>query len=163
MGKLPPGSSGSIGHDPFASFGQPQSSSSPHIPIDSSEFSNASSSNTLVPGVNSPGVGSRHNLFAPQVPLSMPQLAGGMRGPNEPADLHHQTQAPSVSSLMQYLHVLNVPLTRKVIREGWLMKRGEHIKTWRRRFFILREDGTFYGYKNKPHVSNFSLFYNLNE
>lgn len=36
------------------------------------------------------------------------------------------------------------------VKEGWLMKRGEHIKNWRRRYFILREDGTFYGYKQKP-------------
>ncbi|VDL27199.1 unnamed protein product [Hymenolepis diminuta] len=40
--------------------------------------------------------------------------------------------------------------SQKVIKQGWLMKRGEHIKTWRRRFFILREDGTFYGYKTIP-------------
>ncbi|KAF5394640.1 hypothetical protein PHET_10771 [Paragonimus heterotremus] len=46
-----------------------------------------------------------------------------------------------------------LPLTRKVIREGWLMKRGEHIKNWRRRYFKLREDGTFYGYKSQPKVS----------
>ncbi len=39
------------------------------------------------------------------------------------------------------------------------MKRGEHIKTWRRRFFILREDGTFYGYKNIPQVSPYRIFY----
>ncbi|CAH8485706.1 unnamed protein product [Dicrocoelium dendriticum] len=30
------------------------------------------------------------------------------------------------------------------------MKRGEHIKNWRRRYFKLREDGTFYGYKSQP-------------
>jgi len=27
---------------------------------------------------------------------------------------------------------------------------GEHIKNWRKRYFILREDGTFYGFKAKP-------------
>nr|UAD82013.1 serine/threonine-protein kinase [Dugesia japonica] len=43
-----------------------------------------------------------------------------------------------------------LPLTRDVIKEGWLMKRGEHIKNWRRRYFILREDGTFYGYRSYP-------------
>lgn len=32
------------------------------------------------------------------------------------------------------------------------MKRGEHIKNWRRRYFILREDGTFYGYRSYPKV-----------
>jgi RAC serine/threonine-protein kinase len=38
----------------------------------------------------------------------------------------------------------------KVTKEGWLFKRGEHIKNWRRRYFILREDGTFFGFKSKP-------------
>jgi len=38
----------------------------------------------------------------------------------------------------------------RIVREGWLWKRGEHIKNWRRRYFILREDGSFFGFKNKP-------------
>ncbi|CAF0731502.1 unnamed protein product [Rotaria sp. Silwood1] len=33
---------------------------------------------------------------------------------------------------------------------GWLYKRGEHIKTWRPRYFILRHDGNFYGYRKPP-------------
>lgn len=37
-----------------------------------------------------------------------------------------------------------------VSREGWLYKRGEHIKNWRKRYFILRDDGTLMGYKTKP-------------
>ncbi|CAH8512048.1 unnamed protein product [Heterobilharzia americana] len=45
---------------------------------------------------------------------------------------------------------VSLPLTRKIVKEGWLMKRGEHIKNWRRRYFKLREDGTFYGYKSLP-------------
>lgn len=40
--------------------------------------------------------------------------------------------------------------TCKVTKEGWLYKRGEHIKNWRRRYFILRDDGTFFGFKAKP-------------
>lgn len=39
---------------------------------------------------------------------------------------------------------------RSVIKEGWLFKRGEHIKNWRRRYFILRSDGSLVGYKNLP-------------
>lgn len=39
---------------------------------------------------------------------------------------------------------------REVIKEGWLFKRGEHIKNWRRRYFILRSDGSLVGYKNLP-------------
>ena len=38
----------------------------------------------------------------------------------------------------------------RVIQEGWLQKKGEYIKNWRNRYFILREDGQFYGYKAKP-------------
>lgn len=37
-----------------------------------------------------------------------------------------------------------------IVKEGWLQKRGEHIKTWRSRYFILRGDGTLIGYRNKP-------------
>ncbi|EDQ87800.1 uncharacterized protein MONBRDRAFT_37785 [Monosiga brevicollis MX1] len=38
----------------------------------------------------------------------------------------------------------------RVIKEGKLLKRGEYISTWRVRWFILRDDGTFRGYKNRP-------------
>ena len=56
-----------------------------------------------------------------------------------------------------------------VVKEGWLFKRGklpynnknmyipssfyssgEHIKNWRQRYFILKEDGQFIGFKQKP-------------
>jgi hypothetical protein len=29
----------------------------------------------------------------------------------------------------------------QVVKEGRLFKRGEHIKNWRERYFILKEDG----------------------
>ncbi|KAL5288209.1 AKT3 family protein [Megaselia abdita] len=38
--------------------------------------------------------------------------------------------------------------TANVVKEGWLFKRGEHIKTWRSRYFILKDDGTLLGYRN---------------
>lgn len=41
-------------------------------------------------------------------------------------------------------------LPNKVVKEGSLYKRGEHIKNWRSRYFILRSDGTLLGYKTKP-------------
>ena len=57
-------------------------------------------------------------------------------------------------------------LTNNIVKEGWLFKRGlfsgkkvsqliisfsgEHIKNWRQRYFILKEDGQFIGFKSKP-------------
>uniref|UniRef100_A0A2K5DET4 non-specific serine/threonine protein kinase n=1 Tax=Aotus nancymaae TaxID=37293 RepID=A0A2K5DET4_AOTNA len=37
-----------------------------------------------------------------------------------------------------------------IVKEGWLHKRGEYIKTWRPRYFLLKNDGTFIGYKERP-------------
>ncbi|XP_073405409.1 RAC-beta serine/threonine-protein kinase [Dendrobates tinctorius] len=44
-----------------------------------------------------------------------------------------------------------------VVKEGWLQKRGEYIKTWRPRYFLLKSDGSFIGYKEKPDSSEHSL------
>jgi len=40
-----------------------------------------------------------------------------------------------------------------VIKEGWLLKRGEHIKNWRHRYFVLMGDGSLLGFKTKPEQS----------
>ncbi|XP_064602802.1 RAC-gamma serine/threonine-protein kinase-like isoform X2 [Liolophura sinensis] len=37
-----------------------------------------------------------------------------------------------------------------VVKEGYLLKRGEHIRNWRKRYFILRKDGSFFGFRAKP-------------
>ncbi|KAK7027295.1 RAC-gamma serine/threonine-protein kinase [Halocaridina rubra] len=37
-----------------------------------------------------------------------------------------------------------------IVKEGWLHKRGEHIKNWRQRYFYLLENGTLLGFKTKP-------------
>ncbi|XP_075232869.1 AKT serine/threonine protein kinase [Lycorma delicatula] len=42
------------------------------------------------------------------------------------------------------------PATAKVVKEGWLFKRGEHIKNWRSRYFLLLDDGSLIGYKARP-------------
>ncbi|XP_067011381.1 RAC serine/threonine-protein kinase isoform X2 [Anabrus simplex] len=42
------------------------------------------------------------------------------------------------------------PLSANVVKEGWLFKRGEHIKNWRSRYFMLLDDGSLIGFKNKP-------------
>ncbi|XP_028409048.1 RAC-alpha serine/threonine-protein kinase-like [Dendronephthya gigantea] len=36
----------------------------------------------------------------------------------------------------------------KIVKEGWLQKRGEYIKNWRPRYFQLWSDGSFLGYKD---------------
>eukprot|EP01136_Pigoraptor_vietnamica_P011344 Opistho-1_new@50113 len=37
-----------------------------------------------------------------------------------------------------------------IVKEGWLHKRGEYIKNWRPRWFVLRANGDLRGYKNGP-------------
>jgi len=46
------------------------------------------------------------------------------------------------------------PTGGNVVKEGWLYKRGEHIKNWRQRYFILKEDGQFIGFKSKPNTQD---------
>ncbi|KAK3802703.1 hypothetical protein RRG08_001966 [Elysia crispata] len=41
-----------------------------------------------------------------------------------------------------------------VVKEGYLWKRGEHIKNWRKRYFILRKDGSFEGFRSKPELDD---------
>nr|AAW24576.1 SJCHGC07832 protein [Schistosoma japonicum] len=64
-------------------------------------------------------------------------------------DILESRISPYLLGMLQCRQV-SLPLTQKVVKEGWLMKRGEHIKNWRRRYFKLREDGAFYGYKIQP-------------
>ncbi|XP_072368866.1 RAC-gamma serine/threonine-protein kinase isoform X5 [Scyliorhinus torazame] len=51
-----------------------------------------------------------------------------------------------------------------IVKEGWVQKRGEYIKNWRPRYFLLKADGSFIGYKEKPQdadlpypLNNFSV------
>jgi len=44
----------------------------------------------------------------------------------------------------------SVVMEPTLVKEGWLMKRGEHFRNWRPRYFILKSEGQFLGYKNKP-------------
>ncbi|XP_013096502.2 RAC-gamma serine/threonine-protein kinase-like isoform X2 [Biomphalaria glabrata] len=41
-----------------------------------------------------------------------------------------------------------------VVKEGYLWKRGEHIKNWRKRYFILRKNGSFEGFRSKPEAND---------
>ena len=37
-----------------------------------------------------------------------------------------------------------------VIKQGWLEKKGEHLKFWSKRYLVLYDDGTLNGYKEQP-------------
>ncbi|PAA54572.1 hypothetical protein BOX15_Mlig033704g2 [Macrostomum lignano] len=87
------------------------------------------------------------------------QYFGGQRPPpNEVPSLNYMNQhmqlfheAPSQACSMPHEPLPSrIPISKSLIKEGYLMKRGEHIKNWRRRYFILYQDGTFFGYKVKP-------------
>lgn len=100
-----------------------------------------------VPRVNLPP--SQPSPVSPsnQMPLSGASLVA-------PNSLGAANTNLGVSSLMSSSNMsigsIGKPSNAPIVKEGWLMKRGEHIRNWRRRYFVLREDGTFYGYKTKP-------------
>lgn len=37
-----------------------------------------------------------------------------------------------------------------IVKEGWLHKRGEHIRNWRDRYFVLFDNGDLVGFKTQP-------------
>lgn len=39
---------------------------------------------------------------------------------------------------------------QKVVKQGWLSKRGEYIRNWRPRYFYLLDDGMLLGFKTMP-------------
>lgn len=43
---------------------------------------------------------------------------------------------------------------RKIVKEGHLLKQGQYIANWRVRYFILYDDGSFVGYRQKPENQN---------
>ncbi|CAG9101240.1 RAC-alpha serine/threonine-protein kinase [Plutella xylostella] len=42
-----------------------------------------------------------------------------------------------------------------IVKEGWLQKRGEHIRNWRDRYFILFDNGDLVGFKSQPERNNY--------
>ncbi|XP_039756998.1 RAC serine/threonine-protein kinase [Pararge aegeria] len=42
-----------------------------------------------------------------------------------------------------------------IVKQGWLLKRGEHIRNWRDRYFILFDNGDLVGFKAQPERNNY--------
>lgn len=42
-----------------------------------------------------------------------------------------------------------------IVKEGWLQKRGEHIRNWRDRYFILFDNGDLVGFRTQPERNNY--------
>lgn len=55
------------------------------------------------------------------------------------------------------MNVLPLPFAKCVTAVVVASSAGEYIKTWRPRYFILKSDGSFIGYKEKPEVCDHSL------
>lgn len=53
----------------------------------------------------------------------------------------------SVSSGISHRSFQIIRTQQDVVYQGWLMKRGEHIKNWRARYFVLFKDGALLGFK----------------
>ncbi|KII74464.1 RAC-gamma serine/threonine-protein kinase [Thelohanellus kitauei] len=45
-----------------------------------------------------------------------------------------------------------------ILKEGWISKKGEVVKNWRPRYFILKTDGVLFGFKDKGDLQ--SMFKN---
>ena len=58
------------------------------------------------------------------------------------------------------LRRLSLPLSHSLSLSLSLAPTGEYIKNWRPRYFLLKTDGSFIGYKEKPQDSD--LAYPLN-
>ena len=63
---------------------------------------------------------------------------------------------------------LTLSSEQKIVKQGWLSKRGEYIKNWRQRYFFLLTDGMLLGFKTKPindlsnPLNNFTVKVNIN-
>ncbi|XP_013172792.1 PREDICTED: RAC-alpha serine/threonine-protein kinase-like isoform X2 [Papilio xuthus] len=59
-------------------------------------------------------------------------------------------QCPNRRSRSRALSVECAMVFGRVAHQGWLHKRGEHIRTWRARYFLLYECGELVGYRTWP-------------
>ncbi|KAE9551538.1 hypothetical protein FO519_005252 [Halicephalobus sp. NKZ332] len=65
-----------------------------------------------------------------------------------PATMNQKDNRMSISSGISHRSFQIIRNQQDVVYQGWLMKRGEHIKNWRARYFVLFKDGALLGFKN---------------
>uniref|UniRef100_A0A915CSZ5 non-specific serine/threonine protein kinase n=1 Tax=Ditylenchus dipsaci TaxID=166011 RepID=A0A915CSZ5_9BILA len=107
---------------------------------------------------NSSSNQSNNNHFTiPNIPFSAlsggaggQQSSGGRNSPNSLGSFG-SSDAASLRKMSTSSQKSNRPVRTAddVVYEGWLMKRGEHIRNWRQRYFVLFKDGGLLGFKNK--------------
>lgn len=47
-------------------------------------------------------------------------------------------------------HQLLLQPDQRIVKQGWLSKRGEYIRNWRQRYFFLLDNGMLLGFKTMP-------------
>lgn len=73
---------------------------------------------------------------------------------------NHNLSSNSNSSRMDNTNSSNP--RKRLVKEGWLYKRAEHLKTWRSRYFVLYENGDFLGFRAKQDSASDKLTEPLN-
>ncbi|KAI6199587.1 Non-specific serine/threonine protein kinase [Aphelenchoides besseyi] len=101
---------------------------------------NLSSSNPQLNNLGKENV----NKLSPQTSLIS---SGSLSSSNSDANSGRNTSTSSCGPPKSKTRKMNED--REVMFEGYLLKRGEHFKSWRTRYFVLYDDGSLLGWKKK--------------